>query len=267
MAFPLPQVAFVALTLLAWSAPARAQTSAPPGSSSPSATEGGDANVSSECRAPSSAIFAGGALPNLDSALQEGRPIRVLALGPFPPESFGSGPGSAKYTAKLQTALQRVLAGVPVVVEGRRLSGEITTGAPEYVTNTVMDVRPDLVVWSAGMHEALARAEIDPFSSAVGEILEWLRSHDIDVVLVEPPYAAAVADDEHYSALVKSLRAVAQQDRVPIVLRYEAMRYLAGQRTDAPEQHFHLHDLSRRCAPEYVAKAVAGSLASPPAGR
>jgi hypothetical protein len=225
-----------------------------------------DTTVPPECRAPPSLTFKAGALPNLASALAAKRPIRVLALGPFPPESLGSGPGSTKYTAKLQRALQRVLDGVPVLVEGRRLPGEITAGAPEYVTNTVMEVSPDLVVWSAGTHDALARAEIDPFVAAVGEILDWLRSHDIDAVVVEPPYAAAVAEDEHYSALVRSLRAVAQQQHVPVVLQYEAMRYLAGRMSDPSEQPFQLHDLSRRCASEYVARAVAGSLAQPVPG-
>jgi len=65
----------------------------------------------------------------VDSALREGRPIRVLALGPFPPESFGSGPGSTKYTAKLKRALQGVLAGVPVVVDGDVVGGLGVSGA------------------------------------------------------------------------------------------------------------------------------------------
>jgi hypothetical protein len=161
----------------------------------------------------------------------------------------------------LQAELERVLTGVPIEVEARRMAGETVTGAPEYITNTVMEVRPDLVIWSAGTHDALARVEIDSFVTQVAEILDWLRSHQVDTVVVEPPYAAAVADDEHYSLLVKRLRETAERLRVPVVLRYEAMRYLSHQQPSATGQHFRLHDLSRRCTPEYVAQAIDASLA------
>jgi hypothetical protein len=200
-------------------------------------------------------------LPNTALALELKRPIRVLALGNFPSGSYGSGPGATKYTAVLQAELERVLTGVPIEVEARRMAGETITGGPEYITNTVMEVRPDLVIWSAGTQDALARVEIDSFVAQVAEILEWLRSHQVDAVIVEPTYVAAVADDEHYSSLVKSLREVAERLQVPVVLRYEAIRYLSVQQPSSAGQEFRLHDLSRRCTPEYVARAVDASLA------
>jgi hypothetical protein len=183
----------------------------------------------------------------------------VLALGAFPAASSGSGPGSRKYSSDLHLELERALPGVGIAVEARRLPGEITAGAPEAVTHAVMEVQPDLVVWSAGTHDALARADIDVFVSEVGRLLQWMRQHGLDVVVVEPPYTAAIAEDEHYSALVRALRSVAERHQVPVVLRYEAMRYLSGTPAQAAEQ-FRLHDLSRRCIPEYVAAAVRASL-------
>jgi hypothetical protein len=96
----------------------------------------------------------------------------------------------------------------------------------------------------------------------VAEILSWLRSSGIDVVIVEPPYGAAVADDPHYSELVRTLRGVARQHEVPVVLRHDAMRFLSGKLPPSPGQHFRLHDLSRRCGPEHVAATVAALLAT-----
>lgn len=262
MALPLLQSALAALVLTLWVGPAVSQMPAVPGH--PERDPAVGTSVSPECRVPSSALYLAGRLPTVASALAQGRPLRVLALGPFPSGSFGSGPGAPKYTAQLQMELQRVLPGGTIEVEGRRLPGELTAGAPEYVTNTVMEVRPDLVIWSAGAHDALARADIASFAAAVGEILEWLQSEKIDVVVVEPAYAAAVEADEHYSDLIKRLRVVAQEHEAPLVLRYEAMRHLARQQSGTTERHFRLHDLSRRCTPEYVAQAVAASLAQRP---
>lgn len=261
MAFPISQAVPAALMCLVWAAPLAAQ---PGPAQSGQADAGIDTSVSPDCSAPASRLYRPGALPNVALALEQRRPIRALALGPFPSGGFGYGSGSSRYTARLQTELHGVLGGVPIAVEGRRLPGETTAGAPEAIMNAVMEVRPALVIWSAGAHDALARVEIEPFLAEVGLILGWMRSHDIDAVLVEPPYTAAIADDEHYSALVQGLRAVAQRQNIPMVLRYDAMRYLSDQQAASAGMQFHLHDLGRRCTPEYVAKAVQASLGARP---
>jgi acyl-CoA thioesterase-1 len=260
MAFPLSQAVAAALTLLLWAGAAAAQPSDAVDPNQPQPQEALDMSLSPECRAPTSVLYTTGSMQNVAAALASRRSLRVLALGAFPSGTFGSGPGSSKYTARLHAELEQILGGATVEVEGRRLAGEITAGAPEYVTNNVTEVNPDLVVWSAGTHDALARAEQDAFATEVREILEWLRSHAIDVIIVEPPYAAAVADDRHYTEIVQRLRAVAEEHNAPVVLRYEAMRYLSQQQNASPEQQFELHDLSRRCIPEYVARAAAASL-------
>ena len=235
MAFPVSQAVSAALTALLWAAAVAAQPSGPPDTGQPQPQEALDMSVSPECRAPSTMLYTTGSMQNVASALEKKRSVRVLALGAFPSGSFGSGPGSPKYTARLQAELEHFFGGASVEVEGRRLPGEITSGAPEYVTNNVTEVNPDLVVWSAGTHDALARAEQDAFATVVREILEWLRSHAIDVIIVEPPYAAAVADDQHYTEIVQRLRAVAEEHHVPVVLRYEAMRYLSRQQNGSTE--------------------------------
>jgi hypothetical protein len=108
---------------------------------------------------------------------------------------------------------------------------------------TVMEVSPDLVVWNAGTQDALARAEIDAFAAAAARSWRGCGPTAWTSSLSGPPYAAVVANDEHYSALVKSLSRVTQRQRVPMVLRYEAMRYLSSQQPASASQHFHLHDL------------------------
>ncbi len=130
--------------------------------------------------------------------------------------------------------------------------------------NAMMEVRPDLVIWSAGANDALARVEIESFLTQVSEILDWMRSHSIASILVDPPYVDAVADANHYSALVRGLRKVAQRQNNPLMLRYDAMRYLSDQQAASADMQFHLYKLSRRCISECVAKAVEASLSARP---
>jgi hypothetical protein len=59
--------------------------------------------------------------------------------------------------------------------------------------------------------------------------------------------------------MVKTIEEVARKSRVPLVRRYEAMRFMAGRAKDdvyLSRDHFHLNDLGYRCMAEHVARAV-----------
>ena len=248
---------------LAEDAPPR--PAAPTVVSPPAGPEAADASLSPECRVPGSQLYTLAKLRAVKTALKEKRPVRVLSIGGT---SAGLG-ASSTYPVKLETALERSLPDVDVVVEARGLQGEIAGGAAERLRSIVADVEPDLVVWQVGTHDALARVELSAFTEALDETVRWIKSHDIDVVLVDPTYTASLADDEYYNSVVRAVREVAAREMVPLVLRYEAMRYLAG-RSDKGEGHmlgrqFRINDLGLRCMAEHVTRAITLSLLQPEA--
>src|SRR5918999_4860075 len=118
---------------------------------------------------------------------------------------------------------------IEIEVINRGVSGEIASGAADRMRSTVAEVDPDIVIWQVGTNDALARVEVERFSSSLDDTVKWLKSHNIDVVLVDPQYTASLARQEYYSRMVKAIEDVARQDRVPLVRRFEAMRHLAGQ--------------------------------------
>src|SRR4051812_26845452 len=85
--------------------------------------------------------------------------------------------------------------------------------------NIASETEPALIVWQVGIDDALAQAEIAPFAAALDEILAWFRSHEIDVVLVEPPYTKAMATDAHFTNLIATVRARARANEVPLIRR------------------------------------------------
>ncbi len=257
----------LALIALAWPGlPARAQEAprAPAATVvSPTMPETGDASLSPECRVPGSQLYTLAKLNAVRAALKEKRPVRVLSIGGT---SAGLG-AAATYPVKLETALERSLPDVDVVVEARGLQGEIAGGAAERLRSMVAEVEPDLVVWQVGTHDALARVELSAFTDALDETVRWIKSHEIDVVLVDPLYTPTLAEDDYYTSVVRAVHAVAARERVPLVQRYEAMRYLAG-RTDKGEGHmlgrqFRINDLGLRCMAEHVTRAISLSLLQP----
>ncbi|MDP4022822.1 GDSL-type esterase/lipase family protein [Methylobacterium sp. NEAU 140] len=225
----------------------------------------GEAALSPECRVPTGQLYTVAPLPAVRAALKAGRPLKVLAVG------GSAAPGaSASYPVKLEAALEANLPKADVLIEHRGLPGEIASGAAERLHSLVADVEPDLVVWQVGTHDAMARVDPDAFAAALDEAVAWLKSHGIDVVLVDPLYTASVAGDADYNRIVAVVREVAARERVPLVQRFEALRYLAG-RSGGADGHmlgrqFRLNDLGLRCMAEHVALTVATALQAEPAG-
>ena len=254
-------VAAVSLLLIGSTCLTTAQQGLPQVKAGPSALDALDMSLSPECRVPGSLLYTLAPLKAVRAALDEKRPVKVLALG-----SAGGASGSAAYPVRLAGDLERLLgAGVDVEVEQRGLPGEITAEAVERITRLVAELGPDLVVWQAGTNDALAKADLDAFGRAFDEVLDWLSGYEIDVLLVEPPYTAASAEDEHYKGLISRVQEAARQRGLPVVLRFEALRFLARQSTTkgggkAPLSAFSLNDLGARCIAEHVTRTVGLSL-------
>jgi lysophospholipase L1-like esterase len=219
----------------------------------------GEPGLSTECRVPGAQLYTVAKLGAVKAALAENRPLKILAIG------GSAAPGaSASYPAKLEAALEQALPKVDVVIDHRGLPGEIASGAAERVRTMVAEAEPDLVVWQVGTHDAIARVDSDAFASALSEAVAWIRSHGIDVVLVDPLYTASMEADADYNRIVEAVRTVAAQQGVPLVRRYEALQYLS-RRSDKGEGHmlgrqFRLNDLGLRCMAEHVALTIATSL-------
>jgi acyl-CoA thioesterase I len=265
MAFAVfPSFLALLLTVSAGATTASAQTA--PSAPAPAA-EAVDTSLSPECRVPGSKLYTLAPLRAVKRALKENRAIHVLAIGSSSTVGIGASSPASSYPVRLEGELEKLFPGMEIEVTNRGLSGEIAAGAAERMKNTIAEIEPDLVIWQVGTNDALARVDIDSFAQGLDETIKWIMAHRIDVVLVDPQYTASLARDDHYGQIVKTIHDVARRDRVPLVLRYEAMRYLSSQPTVTgrylARDQFHLNDLGYRCMAEHVARAITFALVEP----
>jgi acyl-CoA thioesterase I len=222
--------------------------------------EAPDSSLSPECRVPGSKLYTLASLRGVKAALKERRVIRVLAIGSSSTSGVGASSPQATYPARLEGELEKMFSDdVDFEVVNRGVSGEIASDAADRMRNTVAEVDPDLVIWQVGTNDALARVDVESFTQELDDTVKWLKSHNIDVVLVDPQYTASLARHDYYGRIVKAIEDVARKDRVPLVRRFEAMRHLAGQqktRGYLALDQFHLNDLGYRCMAEHVARAI-----------
>src|SRR5947209_5438502 len=98
MVLSLRQTGPVALGLFLLARPAMGQSGVAPRLEPP---QGSEAALSPECRVPASELYALAPLPRIRSAVEEKRPIKVLALGPPSLSGVGQGGGLAPYPVRL----------------------------------------------------------------------------------------------------------------------------------------------------------------------
>ena len=210
--------------------------------------------LSAECLVPDAQLFTLAPLEKVKAALDEKRPVKVLALGS--PAMSALGTGSASYPAWLEHELERLLPGSDFVMEHRATSGEMMEDGSHRIKGIVAEVEPDLVIWKVGTTEMLARVDTEEFARSLDETVKWMKEHDIDVVLVDPQYTASLVGDPGYKRLVASVETVARANALPLVFRSKAVRYLTEQRSNAGQNPFQLNELGYRCIAEHVVRAV-----------
>src|SRR3954464_15991988 len=126
-----------------------------------------DPGLSAECFVPDGKLFALAPLEGVKAALDEKRPVKVLALGSPAMSALGS--GTASYPAWLEHELERLLPGSDFVLERRVTSGEDLEDAVDRIKGVVAEVEPDLVIWKVGTPAMLARIDPEEFARSLDE--------------------------------------------------------------------------------------------------
>lgn len=197
-------------------------------------------------------------MPHLQADLQARRTIRVLAIGSSSTVGLGASSPAHSYPAQLEQILERTFKGLDVVIINRGVSGEAAALTADRMKTLVGLEKPDLVLWQVGTNDALMRVPVEDFVGTVRSTVRWLKSREVDTVLVGLQYTLKVSTDEHYKAIRMALRDIATSENVLFVRRYEAMEFIERAR-NAPmmsPDDLHLNDLGYRCMAEHIARAM-----------
>ncbi len=265
-------VSGLVLLLAAQTPGSMAQTAVPPPPSQaeppavPPAEDGNPAPpaLSRECQTPGVRIVGDLPLPRVTQSLKLRKIIKIMAIG----ASSKGGRGDAGYQAIIESMIEKTIPGVDVKMIDRGVSGELARQAADRLRNEVALAQPDLVLWQLGTHDALQHVPVDDFKATVGATLDWLKLHDVDVVLVGLHYLRRLVPDQHYQEIRGALRSIAEEKKVLWIGRYEAMQVIEQARRtgSGPSPNaFTMTDDGYTCLSEYVVRALtSGAFARPP---
>ncbi len=220
--------------------------------------------LSPQCEAPGADISTNAPLTRLAKKLETGGKLRILAIGSSSTYGIGASSHRKTYPAQLRGILENSLQGAEAVIINRGVSGEVAQTTADRIRTEVALEKPDVVLWQVGTNDALARVPPQDFERTIISTVEWLKSANIDVVLVGLQYTPQFARDENYFAIREALRRAAAAENVLYVRRYDAMQFIARNNPGNVEMMtndgLHLNDIGYQCMAEHIAHAVIANL-------
>jgi hypothetical protein len=176
------------------------------------------------CEVPHDQLATGDTtLEKVATAVKDNKKLDVLVVGSGS-SSIGSADGaSVAYPARLEAYLRERLPGVTVTVttnlQPKKTAEEVAEALPAIVTER----KPDLTVWQTGTVDAIRAIHPDDFRNAVDEGIAAVKHAGADAVLMNLQYSPRIETMLPTTPYLDNIRAVAQQQDVPLFDRYSIM--------------------------------------------
>jgi lysophospholipase L1-like esterase len=177
------------------------------------------------CLPPKGGAKSMGSLPHVAGKLASGQPVVIVAFGSSSTQGYGSSSPEFTYPNRLAAQLQRQYPGADITVVNSGHGGEDAPEMMKRLQTSVIDRKPDLVIWQVGTNAVLRN--LDPMETAkmVEDGIARIQAAGADLVLVDPQYSPRVTErGESASQMVTLLGKIAQLRHVGIFPRFEVMR-------------------------------------------
>jgi lysophospholipase L1-like esterase len=177
------------------------------------------------CLPPKGGYKSMGSLPRVAARLAAGQPVVIVAFGSSSTAGYGSTSPEFTYPSRLAAQLRRQYPSSDITVVNRGQGGEDAPEMMKRLQASVLDMRPDLVIWQVGTNAVLRN--LDPAETArlVEEGIARIQAAGADVVLVDPQYSPRVNEHaESAGRMMTVLNRVAELRRVGVFPRFEVMK-------------------------------------------
>jgi lysophospholipase L1-like esterase len=177
------------------------------------------------CLPPKGGVNPIGSLPHVAKKLASGEPVVIIAFGSSSTAGAGSSAPEFTYPNRLAAQLRRQYPSSDITVVNAGVGGEDAPEMMRRIQTSVIDARPDLVIWQVGTNAVLR--DLDPAETArlVEEGVARIQAAGSDVVLVDPQYSPRVTEHaESTGRIVRLLRHIAALRHVGLFPRFEVMR-------------------------------------------
>jgi hypothetical protein len=201
-----------------------------------------------ECEVPAELLEVPVKLPHLTKRLRDKEPVTIVAIGGGSTRGAAAGDPDLAYPHRLQTALAGFYPGVPIKVSNQGVPRQSARQMVERFPTDVFPEHPVLVVWEAGVTDAVRGLGLDEFAAALQTGIEDVKNRAIDILLVDMQFsrrATTVIDFEQY---LNTIHRVGELNEVYVFPRFAIMRYWSEQNV------FNFDEVAERERTQFAAK-------------
>jgi len=166
-----------------------------------------------------------GSLPHVAGKLASGQPVVIVAFGSSSTAGFGVTSPEFTYPNRLAAQLHRQYPGADITILNRGKGGEDAPEMMNRLQTSVIDAKPDLVIWQVGTNAVLRNLDPAETATQVEQGVARIQAAGADLVLVDPQYSPRVTErGESANRMVRVLGKVAELRHVGLFPRFEVMR-------------------------------------------
>lgn len=190
------------------------------------ANKAGDILTRVPCLSPKGPDAATASLPHVARKLNAGEPVTIVAFGSSSTQGYGSTSPAYTYPNRLAEQLRRKFPKSEINVINRGIGGQDTVEMIARLQTSVIDERPDLVIWQLGTNSVVRGEDTSGMAALVEGGVSRIQAIGADVVLIDPQYVPAVtAKKEGASKMVKLIGDIARLKKIAVFPRFEVMRH------------------------------------------
>src|SRR5215831_9074937 len=169
------------------------------------------------CLPPKGGQKSMGSLPHVANKLVAAKPVVIVAFGSSSTAGYGASSPEFNYPNRLATQLRRQYPTADISVINAGVGGEDAPEMMKRLQTSVIDVRPDLVIWQVGTNAVLRNLDAADTAKLVEDGVARIQAAGSDVVLVDPQYSPRVTErGESAGRMVRMLGRVAALRHVGI---------------------------------------------------
>jgi lysophospholipase L1-like esterase len=207
-------------------------------------------------------------LARVSRHLESDRSIKIVAIGSSSTAGAGASSPEAAYPSRLEAELTRHFLWQDITVLNRGTNGEEVPDMLARFTSSVIDEKPDLVVWQMGTNSVLRDRPLDPKATLLHQGLARLKAIRADVILVDPQFTPKVIAKPEAEGMVAQIAATAKEQNVDLFHRFAMMRRWY-QTDNMPFDAFvspdglHMNDWSYGCFAKWLGAAIVEAATRP----
>jgi lysophospholipase L1-like esterase len=164
-------------------------------------------------------------LPHVARKLAAGAPVTIVAFGSSSTSSYGASSPAFQYPNRLADQLRRHYRQADITVINQGVGGEDTPEMVKRLKSSVIDLKPDLVIWQLGTNTVIKGGDIEGTRDLLEDGVRKLQASGVDIVLVDPQYVpATTAKEAETNRMVGLIGRAARSMKVGLFPRFEVMK-------------------------------------------